>query len=200
MTKKRIYISGNANGSPEKVEQRFMEAELRLGKDPNHEVFNSYELGFAGILVNEDAKEWFELMLSCDAIYLLDGWFDSSHSISERGIMENMGKAVIYEKKLPFYHIFDKTERLRHLIHEYTGCDYDSIRAQGRDTEKYHPRVLFCYYCYTYLKISKIDISKLINRHRSSVLHTLEQYESLNKFCPEFKYINTKLSSAYFRE
>lgn len=200
MVKKRIYISGNAGGSSVRTAQMFFEAEQRLKENPNYEVFNSYELGFTGKLENEDAKDWFDLILSCDAIYLLHGWLNSAHSISERDIMEKMGKAIIYDKKSPIHNAFEKTNKLRSLIHEFTGCNFDSIITQGRERERYYPRILFCYYCHAYLDINKTTIAKLVKRHFTSVIHALNQYESLNEFCPEFKEINNRLALAYFKQ
>ncbi len=200
MVKKRIYISGNAGGSSVRTSQMFFEAEQQLKENPNYEVFNSYELGFTGKLENEDAKDWFELILSCDAIYLLDGWLDSEHSILERNIMERMGKVILFEKKLAKYKAFDKTERLRNTIHDITGCSFSSIIAKGRERERYYPRILFCYYCHTYLGINKITIAQLVKRHFTSVIHALGQYEDLNEFDNEFKDMNNRLASAYFKQ
>lgn len=95
---------------------------------------------------------------------------------------------------------FDKTNRLRNLLHEVTGCSFGSIIIQGRERERYNPRILFCYYCYTYLNIDKITIAKLIKRHHSSVMHALEQYEALNEHDLEFKDMNNRLASAYFKQ
>lgn len=199
MTKKRIYISGNANGSPEKVEQRFMEAELRLKKDPNYEVFNSYELGFAGQLANDDAKEWFELMLSCDAIYLLDSWFYSGRSILEKGIMQAFNKVILHDNKTRLDEMFEKTQRLQYVIHEVTGHPFSFYHSKGRERERCDARTIFIYYSFKYLGLRQSDLAKLFKQHHSNISHAVNKYDELCGVDDDFAQLDAKVKSLFFR-
>lgn len=195
MIKKRIYISGNVNGSPEKTKQKFMDAELHLGKYPNYEVFNSYELGFAGKLAHEDAKEWFELMLSCDAIFLLDGWFYSERSVSEKAIMQDLNKVVLYERKTRLDEMFDKTQRLRHTIHEVTGHPFSFYHSKGRERERCDARTIFIYYSFKHLGLRQSDLAKLFKQHHSNISHAVNKYDELRACDNDFARLDAKVQS-----
>lgn len=199
MGKMRVYISGNGDVPTEKTEQMFFEAEQRLKENPNYEVFNSYELGFTGKLENEDAKDWFELIWSCDAIYLLDGWLDSAHSISERELMRKMGKAIMYEKELPIYAKFDKTKKIRDLIHSELGYSFESYRAKGRNDERFFPRVLFTHYCFEWLGLKKCEIAPILNQNNCNVIHSLKKYDDLKNACPDFKEMNQIFEDTFLK-
>ncbi|NDW11971.1 DUF4406 domain-containing protein [Bacteroides sp. 214] len=197
----KIYISGNTSGVAIDVEQRFHKAEELLSATTQCEVFNSYELGFLDIseLPKEDVVEWFKLLLSCDAIYLIDGWFQSSDCITERGIMQTMQKMVLYENPSPVYDSFDKTEELRNCLHVRLGYGFDFYRNKGRTNEEFFAKSLFCHYCFEHLKIKKNHIAKILNQSHSNILHALKLHDDL-LCCSQYVEMKNELESVYLKQ
>lgn len=130
----KLYVSGNSNGLLTKVESIFLDTEIELSN--RYEIMNAYELGFlTESMTKENTCEWFSLLRSCDAIYLLDGWMDSNHCIVEKEVMQVMGKEIFYEHPNQINNLFEKTDSLRHAIHEVFGLSFSEIRKKGRNVK-----------------------------------------------------------------
>lgn len=94
----RVYISGAITGRPTKVYLRqFADAESKLF-DEGYEVINPAEVCFPlpDTLTHDDYMDICKLLLSkCDAIYMLEGWQDSSGAKEEFEIANRLGLYVM---------------------------------------------------------------------------------------------------------
>lgn len=193
----KIYISGGMDGNMSDVRRRFSDAKDSLLANINCEVYDSYELGFTEVpLSNKTTVDWFKVLLSCDAIYLLDDWFLTPNCISELDLMCKMNKSVMFETPLQIYDTFIMTQKLRDCIDIELGYAFESYRNNKRPEKLFFARVLFCYYCYEHLKIIKSQIAKILNVSHWNVLHSLKQYERLLLY-KEFKDMEAKVAKAF---
>ena len=195
---KRIYLSGNPNESQYNIQQQLLLVEQNLIRSNNCVVYNSFDLGFHNQLNSEDIKEWFNLLMSCDTLYLLDGWFYSKHCVSEYNIMQGLGKRIHYQDCNPINDIFNETLRLRKIIHEASGYDFFYYTAKGREIEKVYPRFIFIYYSFHYLNISIQDIAKILRLDRTTIIHALNRFEELYKSDLVFNQINDIVAKKFF--
>ncbi|MCD8207848.1 MAG: DUF4406 domain-containing protein [Bacteroidales bacterium] len=95
---KRVYISGAVTGLPyEEAERVFAEAESKLLAE-GYDAVNPVKFGL------NDGWEWqdymtrdLEILKSCEAIYLLDGWEQSHGARTEYEFARGMGLEVMHQ-------------------------------------------------------------------------------------------------------
>jgi hypothetical protein len=183
MEYKRIYLCGNAEVEPVETQKCFKEAEQRLLSESNCKVVNSYELGYCDTSNRNISHERINALMQCDAMYMMNGWFDSIRCINEHDLMRHLtndfGGAIIYEQQRYIYYLFDKTAFLRNCIHEATGQPFGYYREHSRQSERHDLLVLFSYYCHTYLEIGKDYIAQMLLRDRSTIHHAINQFNDL---------------------
>ena len=96
---KRIYISGRIKGYDGFLEHFAREQEVVEGL--GYEVVNPCELGEMGFTYEQYMKVDLQELLTCDAIYMLDGWENSSGARIEFVVATVCGMPVYYEMSNP---------------------------------------------------------------------------------------------------
>ena len=181
----KVYISGQISGLEyEDARARFDKAEdflKGLGVDTVNPMDNG--LPEESTWIQHLCKD-LELLHDCSHIYMIDGWQLSRGACIEYDFAVRTGKTVLFESSI----VRDRCIALRveSAIHEVMGLKLSDYSASGRTRDGFFARMLFAHHCQLEnMKLS--DIGSLINRERTSVARTLNDY---NK---EFKY------NAFFR-
>ena len=91
----RVYISGKITGLEySEVERLFNAAEKKLSKNgftPVNPLRNNLPMWASW---REHMKKDIQILLSCDAIFMLDNWKDSKGATLERHIAEQLGMII----------------------------------------------------------------------------------------------------------
>lgn len=97
----KIYLSGKISGLPfPYVQQRFDDSEALL-TELGFEVVNPLKNGLDQEKTwNEHLCKDIEMLLPCDAIYMMDNWVDSTGASIEYDIAMRTGKDVWFESNV----------------------------------------------------------------------------------------------------
>lgn len=102
---KKVYISGPISGIPGGNREAFLAAELVL-QASGYDVVNPQKL-VPRMLGEENEEDWagcmrlaIRLLLDCDQIYLLDGWFRSRGAQVEHGVAVALGMHIVTQQEL----------------------------------------------------------------------------------------------------
>lgn len=182
----KVYISGKITGTDmDMTRRRFYDAESLIDSIGGLDAVNPMAETFP------DSMTWQDIMLvdirklfNCDAIYMMNGWQDSTGAKIEYGIALQMHMTILFESNM----IRNNTESLRiqAAIHEVTGLRHNQYVTNSRKREFTYARMLFCHHCRaSKMKITKI--AKSVHRSHSSVLHFLAKYDDEVKFNPAFQ-------------
>lgn len=181
----KVYISGQISGlDPVEARARFAGAEELL-QGMGFETVNPWDNGLPvdAPWIKHMCRD-LEMLNECNCIYMMDGWRDSRGACIEYDFAVRTGKTVLFESSI----IRDRgiTLRVEGAIHEVTELRLADYSASVRSRDGFFARMMFTHHCWLEnVKLS--DIGSLINRERTSVARTLNDY---NK---EFKY------NAFFR-
>jgi hypothetical protein len=184
----RTYISGRITGLPyEEVKQKFATAEQTLptiGMEPVNPLKN-------GLHVDESWSRHMvrdiEMLMSCDAIYLLADWMDSKGARIERYIASEVGMKIFFEdwdSKDARVHL------VKHAIEVVTGLTFDQYTTKSRNRTGYYCRMAFVNKVEKICKVA--EIKDMIKRDHSTVIHCLGNYQDELKFNKEFREIVAK--------
>ena len=189
----RIYISGKISGLPlDDVKVRFADAKAFLD-----------EIGFEAVnplekVLTDDAP-WeqhmvkdIELLFSCDAIYMMDNWMDSTGAGIEYDIAMRTGKDIWFESNIVRDNA--KVKRIQNAIHEVTGLKFSDYITKSRKRDGFYARMIFVYHCRT-MKMKLIKIAKYVHRDHSSMLHLLRKYEDDFRFNGQFRELATRVNN-----
>lgn len=189
----RIYVSGKISGLPfDEVRERFADA-TELLDEIGFESVNPLEKGLP-----QDAP-WekhmvkdIELLLSCDAIYMMDNWTDSVGAGIEYDIAMRTGKDIWFESNI----IRDeaKVMRIQNAIHEVTGLRFSDYITKSRKRDGFYARMIFVHHCRA-IKLRLTRIAKYVHRDHSSILHLLRKYEDDIKFNEQFRELATRVNN-----
>ena len=168
----RIYISGKISGLPYKeAEQRFEDAEALLT-----------ELGF-------------EMLHSCDAIYMMDNWTTSIGASIEFDFANRTGKDVLFESNIIILNDeYKAILRIQNAIHEVTGLRFNQYITKSRKRDGVFARMIFVYHCRK-RKMKLTQIAKYVRRDHSSMLHLLRKYDDDFKYNPQFRDMATRVNN-----
>ncbi|MDR1562285.1 MAG: DUF4406 domain-containing protein [Dysgonamonadaceae bacterium] len=192
--KKSIYISGKITGEPfEKVKERFQKAEDFL-KKTGFEVVNPTKNGLtASHKWEQHLLRDIETLFSCDAIYMLNGWADSTGSRIEHNIALETGKEIIFEAGK------GNIDRIERAIREVTGMELSEYATGSRKTPYVYARQIFAYHC-RQAGMEWSQIAERINRDRTTVLYSVKMYGDELKFNPKFRRIANRVVIALSQE
>lgn len=189
----RIYVSGKISGLPfEEVRGRFSDAKELLD-EIGFEAINPLEKGLP-----QDAP-WemhmvkdIELLLSCDAIYMMDNWTDSVGAGIEYDIAMRTGKDIWFESNI----IRDeaKVMRIQNAIHEATGLRFSDYITKSRKRDGFYARMIFVHHCRA-IKLRLTRIAKYVHRDHSSILHLLRKYEDDFRYNEQFREIAIRVNN-----
>lgn len=181
----KVYISGQISGLDlAEARTRFADAEELL-QGLGFDTVNPWDNGLPvdAPWINHLCRD-LEMLNECNCIYMMDGWRESRGACIEYDFAIRTGKIVLFESSI----VRDRciTLRVESAVHEVTGlrlCDYS---VSGRTRDSFFARMMFAHHCQLE-NMTLSDIGSFINRERTSVTRTLNDY---NK---EFKY------NAFFR-
>lgn len=184
----KIYISGKVTGFPiDIVRERFGTAESFL-IDAGFDVVNPLKNGLA---VSEPWERHIvkdiELLMGCDAIYMLDCWRASRGARIEYHIALETGKYFLFESTIINKDL--SIMMLQNAIHEVMGLTFGEYANESRKQECLFARMIFVYHCRKYNKMKLLEISKYIHRTHSAILHLLNIYDDEYKFNKGFRAI-----------
>lgn len=181
----KVYISGQISGLDyEDARARFDKAEdflKGLGVDTVNPMDNG--LPEESTWIQHLCKD-LELLHDCSHIYMIDGWQLSRGACIEYDFAVRTGKSVLFESSI--IRCQDIVLRVTSAIHEVTGLKLSDYRASGRKMDGFFARMMFAHHC-RLEGMTFWDIGRFINRERTSVIRTLNDYDK------EFKY------NAFFR-
>ncbi len=180
----KIYISGKITGlSHPEVLKKFQSAEelledldiipvspLRNGLTMNHSW-------------NEHMVKDIEMLLDCDGILMLDNWEKSPGAMIERYIAEKTGMDIWHE--VPFKEKQRFVASVKSALYQVTGLSFNEYTTKSRKRDAFFARMIFAKMCSDIMK--PLEISKLINRDRTTVLHLLKIYDDEVKYNPNFR-------------
>lgn len=188
-----IYISGKITGLDyADVESKFQDAQDLLS-DIGFEVVNPLNNG----LTKEHSWEQhmvkdFELLLPCDAIYMMDNWKDSIGARIEYQTAFEMNKDVWFESNIVS---LEKTVlRIQNAVHEATGMKFNEYTTKSRKRDGFFARMLFVYHCRRN-RMKLVEIAKYVHRDHSSMLYLLKKYDDEKKFNSNFRVLAEKVES-----
>lgn len=127
----RIYISGKITGLPQdEARQKFADAQALLDRI-GFEAVNPMEKGLpADATWEQHMVKDFELLLSCDAIYMMDNWIDSKGAQIEYDVANRLGKDVWFESNVRRDNAI--VMRIQNAIHEVTGLQFNEYITKSR--------------------------------------------------------------------
>lgn len=181
----KIYISGKITGlNYADVESKFKDAQELL-TNIGFDVINPLNNG----LTKEHSWEQhlgkdIELLLQCDAIYMMDNWMNSIGARIEYQTAVEMNKDILFESKVVVQ------ERIvlliQRAIHEVTGMKFNEYTTKSHKRDGFFARMLFVYHCRrNQMKLS--EIAGYICRDYYSIIYMLKKYDSEKQFNPNFR-------------
>lgn len=197
----KIYISGKITGLPlQEVKERFASAQALL-EEIGFETVNPLEKGLPESATwKQHMVKDIELLLQCDAIYLMENWVDSlgakiEHDIAKRMDLYFLHESMIDEKRKEYEEAKKKeNERINSIvmqidnaIYEVTGMKFNEYITQSRKRDGVFARMIFVYHCRKQYKMKLTKIAKYVHRDHSSLLHLLKKYNDDFKYNPQFR-------------
>lgn len=181
----RIYISGKISGlSLQETQERFADAQALL-VEIGFEAVNPMAKGLPDDLPWEQhmVKD-IELLLSCDAIYMMDNWTESKGAQIEYDIANRLGKDVWFESNVRREN--KEVMRIQNAIHEVTGMRFGEYITKSRKRDGFFARMIFVYHCRMH-KMKLTKIAEYVHRDHSTMLHLLKKYQDDFKYSPQFR-------------
>lgn len=189
----KIYIAGKISGLPyDEVRERFNGAEdllIELGFEVLNPVKNGLDQDTSW---NGHLRRDIELLLPCDAIYMMDNWVDSTVASIEYDIATRMNKDIWFESNVVHKDLV--VLRIQNAIHEVTGLKFNQYVTKSRKRDGFYARMIFVYHCRMH-KMKLTKIAEYVHRDHSTMLHLLKKYQDDFKYNPQFRDIATKVNN-----
>lgn len=188
MKKYKIYISGQITGLPkEEYTALFNDAEEKLHAK-GYRVINPLRNGLAdNERWQEQMKADIRLLLDCDAIYMLPNWECSRGATLERGIAEQVGLVVQYEKT-------PQHRELKDAIQSCMGVHFHDITADNRNRWHVYARMIYARHCKAAGE-SITNIARETKHDNSTISYYLRKYDSEYRYNPEFRAAALKVAT-----
>ncbi len=189
----KIYISGKITGLPiTEARQCFDDVEALLeeiGLEPVNPM--KKKLSDDATWEQHMVKD-IELLLRCDAIYMMANWVDSKGAQIEYDIATRMGLDFLFESEHLERNMI--VLKIQSAIHEVTGMRLCEYNTQSRKIDGVFARMIFVFQCRR-KKMKLIQIAKYIHRDHSTMLHLLKKYDEEMKFNPQFRQMAKKVDN-----
>lgn len=189
----KIYIAGKISGLPyDEVRERFNGAEdllTKLGFEVLNPVKNCLDQDTSW---NGHLCRGIELLLPCDAIYMMDNWVDSTGASIEYDIATRMNKDIWFESNVVHKDLV--VLRIQNAIHEVTGLKFNQYVTKSRKRDGFYARMIFVYHCRMH-KMKLTKIAEYVHRDHSTMLHLLKKYQDDFKYNPQFRDIAMKVNN-----
>lgn len=180
----KVYISGKISGLPyQDVKEKFERVE-RLIQKIGLSCVNPLNNGLS------ENHTWAEhmaidikLLLTCDAIILLNNWEDSMGARIEHYVAKEKGLAIWHESYLNGTRVV--VPYAIRAVQATTGVTIEQIASQSRKQDVVFARMIFAKLCSPFMR--NVEIGEVINRARVSILHSLNTVENDMKYIPILK-------------
>lgn len=194
----KIYISGKISGQKkEDVVRRFTDAESLLS-EIGFEVVNPLKNGLDfNAPWDEHMVRDIKLLFGCDAVFMMDGWIDSTRAQIEYDIATRMKKTIWFESII--VRANQRIQRIKNAIHAVTGLQMDEYQRKGNKTMLSYARMIFAHHCREF-KMTLVTIGNYLHRDHSSVLYLINQYDAARRFDPTFARIAGNVEEIIGRE
>lgn len=180
----KIYISGKVTGlTQEQATKRFDDAECLLsaiGFDVVNPLKNGLKFDASW---DEHMVRDIELLFPCDAIYMMDGWLDSTGAQIEYDIAMRMKKTIWFESNVVREN--QRIQRIKNAIHSVTGLHFEQYKVKSNKTMLSYARMMFAYHCRK-CRMTLVAIGNYLHRDHSSILYLINKYDNDKKFDPVF--------------
>lgn len=181
---KKVYISGKISNLPiQEAKQKFAAA-AQMVEELGHVAVSPFSNGLS------DDAPWeshmvkdIEMLLSCDAIYLLPCWVDSKGARIEKHIAEVTNKAIYEVDGHGIWQTY--FEKVIGLACKAAGVDKKAFFSKHRYLNLVHARMIVTHVL-TIKGLHETRIAKLLNRDRCTVLHYRSKFDSECRY-PIFK-------------
>lgn len=192
MRKIRIYISGKITGlDADVVKRKFADVKELLE-----------EIGFEAVspfdYVLPDGATWAEhkgkditMLMSCDAIYMMDNWIDSKGASIEYDVAKRLDLKIFFESNV--YNGNKMVVRISQAIHEVTGLALSDYSTCSRRRDVIYARMMFVHHCRKQ-KMTLNKIAEYIGRTHGTVIHMLESYDNDIRYNPNFREMAMKVN------
>jgi len=194
----KIYISGRITGLDYTyVVKKFNDAKDLL-ESLGFEVINPLNNGLG------QSHTWrqhivrdVEMLLPCEAIYMLDNWMDSVGAGIEYDISMRTGKDILFETNI----VQNKKNmsKIKDAIHEITGMPFNEYITKSRKSNQCFSRMMFVHHCRD-CNMKLEFIAKQINRDHTSIIYLLKKYEDEINYNPVFRDMAIKVDKILNRD
>lgn len=133
-----------------------------------------------------------EILLSCDAILMLDDWIDSRGARIEKVIAQEAGLRVLYQSNLSLFS--SEFDDIKDAIFKVTGYRYEDYIKKGRCQNQLFARMVFVKYCKDVKGMSFPRIAEFVRRDHSTIMHYCKIYPSELKYNAAFRSIVQNVS------
>lgn len=187
----RVFIAGKISGLDLKeVKERFEGAE-NLIESIGLEPISPLKNGINSEVLDPHFYRDVELLLTCNAILLLDNWTESSGARIEKFIAEERGMILMYESIIFSANL--RIKMIKDAIEEATGINFDQYTEKSRKRTWYFARMIFVYHCIECGEVTIEDLSKLVNRNVTSIMRYLNNYRFEIKYNSHFRNLAKKV-------
>lgn len=147
-----------------------------------------------------------EVLMSCDMLIVVGDFISDKLGCCLINIAYSLDKTIVQwthsmkHKTVAYL----KTIQIQRILAEYCSCQaetisgismpflrpitLDRLRNKNRESEFVMARVIFCYLCRTFHKITLEDIGWLINRDRTTVIYLLEKFNDWHLSKTEYQF------------
>lgn len=189
----KVYISGRITGLPiDIVKKKFGDAEdllLALGFIPVNPLNNGLDHTHTW---EEHMTKDIEMLMPCDAVFMLDNWKLSRGARIEYNIARETGKKLLFETLLMGDHKVGVSD-IQSAILEATGLTLKEYSSKGKHRDAFYARMIFIHHA----EKAGIDmkvISQLTSRDRSTVIYHLKKYHTDYKYDNTFRVLAERVS------
>lgn len=189
----RVYISGRITGLNDKlVERKFRAAETLL-KDLGFEPVNPLKNGLdSSHTWEEHMTKDIEMLMPCDAIFMLDNWKLSRGARIEYNIARETGKKLLFETLFMGDHKVGVSD-IQSAILEVTGLTLKEYSSKRRHRDAFYARMIFIYHAEK-AGINMKVISQLTSRDRATVMYHLKKYHMDYRYDRTFRALAKRVS------
>jgi hypothetical protein len=133
-----------------------------------------------------------EMLLSCDAIYLLSNWRHSRGARIQRYIAEEKKIKLLFQ--CHEHLIENEIQPIKIAIKRVTGYAFEEYTTKCRKRVLLFPRMIFTWQVYRLGVASDEVISQLIQRDRCAVGYYVKHYPDEVKYNQEFASLASEVS------
>lgn len=133
------------------------------------------------------------LMMTCDKIFMMDGWERSRGSRVEYKFAVERRMPVIFATDSKMVAVrMEMVDWIKEAIGEVFGTPYEYFCNQTTRTA-FHARAIFIHHCSYDAGIPVETIMRMVHRKHSTVLYAIKKYQDSCRYDPEFRELAAKV-------